>query len=218
MGEATEEFIKKVSKRKIKVFGNSEKMIEGFKSKIPRRKRKSFYTNSYSKIRVKEDLIADKLQKLTLDNVINVVPVKIEKEEEWIERKDPELSFSNTLQENRTRNRNRTRANRNQNDKENLEFLRAESRTGLEKLLTLSNSRIPRPTATATIRNRPEECMALQIWKPNPVTSTVCPSPSSLRMPARSSSMGNLRENQLDEYEGYYSYASDSDFGGMDTD
>ena len=30
--------------------------------KIPRRKRKSFYTNSYSKIRVKEDLIADKLQ------------------------------------------------------------------------------------------------------------------------------------------------------------
>jgi len=33
-----------------------------------------------------------------LDNVINVVPVKIEKEEEWIERKDPELSFSNTLQ------------------------------------------------------------------------------------------------------------------------
>merc|ERR1712003_522506 len=125
MGEATEEFIKKVSKRKIKVFGNSEEMIEGFKSKIPRRKRKSFYTNSYSKIRVKEDLIADKLQKLTLDNVINVVPVKIEKEEEWIERKDPELSFSNT--------------------------------------------RIPRPTATATIRNRPEECMALQIWKPNPV-------------------------------------------------
>merc|ERR1711917_33767 len=211
MGEATEEFIKKVSKRKIKVFGNSEKMIEGFKSKIPRRKRKSFYTNSYSKIRVKEDLIADKLQKLTLDNVINVVPVKIEKEEEWIERKDPELSFSNTLQENRTR------ANRNQNDKENLEFLRAESRTGLEKLLTLSNSRIPRPTATATIRNRPEECMALQIWKPNPVTSAVCPSPS-LRMPTRSSSMGNLRENQLDEYEGYYSYASDSDFGGMDTD
>jgi len=170
-------------------------MIEGFKSKIPRRKRKSFYTNSYSKIRVKEDLISDKLQKLTLDNVINVVPVKIEKEEEWIERKDPELSFSNTLQE----------------------FLRAESRTGLEKLLTLSNSRIPRPTATATIRNRPEECMALQIWKPNPVTSSVCPSPS-LRMPTRSSSMGNLRENQLDEYEGYYSYASDSDFGGMDTD
>merc|ERR1711917_162288 len=168
----------------------------GFKSKIPRRKRKSFYTNSYSKIRVKEDLIADKLQKLTLDNVINVVPVKIEKEEEWIERKDPELSFSNTLQE----------------------FLRAESRTGLEKLLTLSNSRIPRPTATATIRNRPEECMALQIWKPNPVTSAVCPSPSSLRMPTRSSSMGNLRENQVDEYEGYYSYASDSDFGGMDTD
>ena len=38
------------------------------------------------------------IQKLTLDNVINVVPVKIEKEEEWIERKDPELSFSNTLQ------------------------------------------------------------------------------------------------------------------------
>jgi len=187
-------------------------MIEGFKSKIPRRKRKSFYTNSYSKIRVKEDLIADKLQKLTLDNVINVVPVKIEKEEEWIERKNPELSFSNTLQENK----NRTRSNRNQNDKENLEFLRAESRTGLEKLLTLSNSRIPRPTATA-MRNRPEECMALQIWKPNPVTSAVCPSPS-LRMPTRSSSMGNLRENQLDEYEGYYSYASDSDFGGMDTD
>ena len=30
--------------------------------KIPRRKRKTFYTNSYSKIRVKEDLIADKLQ------------------------------------------------------------------------------------------------------------------------------------------------------------
>ena len=30
--------------------------------KIPRRKRKSFYTNSYSKIRVKEDLISDKLQ------------------------------------------------------------------------------------------------------------------------------------------------------------
>ena len=63
--------------------------------------------------------------------------------------------------------RNRIRSNRNQTDKENLEFLRAESRTGLEKLLTLSNSRIPRPTATATIRNqRPEECMALQIWKP----------------------------------------------------
>ena len=33
-----------------------------------------------------------------MDNVINVVPVKIEKDEEWIERKDPELSFSNTLQ------------------------------------------------------------------------------------------------------------------------
>ena len=35
----------------------------------------------------------------------------------------------------------------------------------------------------------------------SPVTSSVCPSPS-LRMPTRSSSMGNLRENQLDEYEG----------------
>ena len=127
--------------------------------------------------------------------------------------------------------RNRIRSNRNQTDKENLEFLRAESRTGLEKLLTLSNSRIPRPTATAIRNQRPEECMALQIWKPkyenflfgtlslpmlslsqdsicmtvipffSPVTSAVCPSPS-LRMPTRSSSLGNLRENQLDEYEG----------------
>ena len=35
----------------------------------------------------------------------------------------------------------------------------------------------------------------------SPVTAAVCPSPS-LRMPTRSSSMGNLRENQLDEYEG----------------
>ena len=35
----------------------------------------------------------------------------------------------------------------------------------------------------------------------SPVTSAVCPSPS-LRMPTRSSSLGNLRENQLDEYEG----------------
>lgn len=169
-------------------------MIEGFKSKIPRRKRKSFYTNSYSKIRVKEDLISDKLQKLTLNNVINVVPVKIEKEEEWIERKNPELSFSNTLQE----------------------FLRAESRTGLEKLLNLSTSRIPRPTnAPPPNPTRSKDCMALQIWKPNPMTPTVCPSP---KVPTRSSSMGNLRENQIDEYEGYYSYASDSDFGGMDTD
>jgi len=169
-------------------------MIEGFTSKIPRRKRKSLYTNSYSKIRVKEDLISDKLQNLTLDNVINVVPVKIEKEEEWIERKNPELSFSNTLQE----------------------FLRAESRTGLEKLLSLSKSRIPRPTTTASA-TRPKECMALQLWKPNPVTSSVCPSISP-KLPTRSSSMGNLRDNQLDEYEGYYSYTSDSDFGGMDTD
>jgi len=196
-------------------------MIEEFKSKIPRRKRKSFYTNSYSKIRVKEDLIADKLQKLTLNNVINVVPVKIEKEEEWIERKNPELEFSNTLQDRPRIRRQRNRYQRVQNDcindKENLEFLRAESRTGLEKLLSLSKSRIPRPTATAATTQRPKECMALQIWKPNPMTSAVCP-PSPLRLPTRSSSMGNLRENQLDEYEGYYSYASDSDFGGMDTD
>ena len=73
--------------------------------------------------------------------------------------------FKSTL-ENRTRRSTRSNRTQSRNDKENLEFLRAESRTGLEKLLTLSNSRIPRPTATATIRNRPEECMALQIWKP----------------------------------------------------
>jgi len=184
-------------------------MIEGFTSKIPRRKRKSLYTNSYSKIRVKEDLISDKLQNLTLDNVINVVPVKIEKEEEWIERKNPELSFSNTLQELEIEHEI-------EHSKENLEFLRAESRTGLEKLLSLSKSRIPRPTTTASA-TRPKECMALQLWKPNPVTSSVCPSISP-KLPTRSSSMGNLRDNQLDEYEGYYSYTSDSDFGGMDTD
>ena len=82
--------------------------------------------------------------------------------------------FKSTL-ENRNRTCRSTRSNRTQsrNDKENLEFLRAESRTGLEKLLTLSNSRIPRPTATATIRNRPEECMALQIWKPKWVPTQI---------------------------------------------
>ena len=47
------------SKRDIK---NLTDTVMSKLKKIPRRKRKSFYTNSYSKIRVKEDLIADKLQ------------------------------------------------------------------------------------------------------------------------------------------------------------
>ena len=56
----SQKFLKKFSsKRDIK---NLTDTVMNKLKKIPRRKRKSFYTNSYSKIRVKEDLIADKLQ------------------------------------------------------------------------------------------------------------------------------------------------------------
>ena len=88
--------------------------------KIPRRKRKPNYSSSYSKVRIKEDIITNTfkvillivwrhrvydssigliLKNLDLGGLGGIRPTWIEKEEEWTEtdKDNTELKFSETL-------------------------------------------------------------------------------------------------------------------------
>jgi hypothetical protein len=181
--------------------------------KIPRRKRKPNYSSSYSKVRIKEDIITNTFKNLDLGGLGGIRPTWIEKQEEWTEtdKDNTELKFSETL----------------------TEYLRKENRSNLENIL--NKSRIPRPKVISNKRNSQiDECTTLALWKPNPLSNPNSnPNPKSKNL-TRSMSMNDLElmtssssasmthnpimtHNQMIshniEMDGYVSLDSDSDFG-----